>query len=181
VRYRKVVGGGPAQPRAIQEGKSLFAQLGNAVADRISVHPIPSCCQRSFDAPVAACAGAVHDSVRTRLFDWYESACRALAVVRAGPSALQACAAETGLHRHTLRRWAFAASRLDRADMESLASWRDSSGRAPSVWHIIELARLSRPHRALILHEMRVGLWPVVKLRKIEKNKKHHRGSSDSR
>jgi hypothetical protein len=147
------------------------------VADGISVGSLSSSRPRSLNAPVAACADAVQDSIRTHLFDWYESACRAIAVVRAGPSAVQACAAETGLHPHTLRRWAFAAARLNRGEMELLASWRDSSGRALSVWHIIELARLPRPNRVFVLGEMQVSLWAVVKLRAMGKNRKHHGGS----
>jgi hypothetical protein len=135
-----------------------------------------------FDAAVAACADALHDSVRVHLLDWYEAACRALEVVRAGPAAVRACSAETGTRPHTLRRWAFAANRLSLADVESLARWRDSSGRPLSVWHLIELARLTRPRRASVLGEMEARVWPVVKLRQLGRTKSTTvvlRGSDD--
>lgn len=126
----------------------------------------------SSSAPITAYAGALQASTRARLLDWYESACHALLVVRAGAAAVRACAAETGVCVPTIRRWAFAATRHSREDMESLASWSDSSGHGLSVWHVIELARFSRPRRERMLSEMRNGLWSVAKLRALAKDQK---------
>jgi hypothetical protein len=126
----------------------------------------------SSSAPITAYTGALQASMRARLLDWYECACHARLVVGAGAEAIRACAAETGLREPTLRRWAFAATRHTRADMESFASWSDEAGHGLSVWHVIELARLSRPRRERVLREMQAGLWPVVKLRGIVKEQK---------
>jgi hypothetical protein len=108
---------------------------------------------------------------------WFQLALRARDVVRQGPAALQACAASSRTSVQTLRRWAFAAERFTAAHIEELARWRDARGAALGVWHVVELARLTKPEREEVLIAMRETVWPLVKLRKVVQLRKYLGGT----
>jgi hypothetical protein len=160
-----------APPSGIDEEALFLSNTRGGGADGICMVPSHAA-MTSSSAPITAYTGTLQASMRARLLDWYECACHALLVVRGGAAAIRACAAETGLREPTLRRWAFAATRHSREDMESLASWSDEAGHGLSVWHVVELARFSRPRRERMLGEMRSGLWPVAKLRALAKDQR---------
>jgi len=133
----------------------------------------------SSDAVLAEYAASSRNEKVARLSAWYESARHLAVVVRGGPGALRACENATGLRGATIRRWAFAASRIDDEEYRVIAGWRDSSGQALSVWHFVELARLARPRRRALLIEMRPRLWSVVKIRDAARRTKHHDGTDE--
>ena len=113
-----------------------------------------------------------------RLRAWLDTARDARAVIREGKAAIRACCASTGMSVQTLRRWAFAADRFRIEDMDAFAEWEDSRGRALSIWHLVELARLPRNVRIDVLHGMQLTGWSLVKLREIVRARKCRPGTS---
>jgi hypothetical protein len=99
------------------------------------------------------------------LNDWHVFASHLASAIQRGKT-VQRISEDTLLSPSTIRRWAFAASRLTEEDLRELEAWRDSHGNELLPLHAVELARLSRPRRQEILHEMRGRRWSVAQLRR---------------
>jgi hypothetical protein len=104
--------------------------------------------------------------IRTsRLGAWYAAANR-IALALARGDGLASIHEFSSLSDSTIRRWAFAARRIQAAELSFLEAWRDDRGRHLAPCHLVELARFSRSERDNLLRAMREGVWPVAKLRR---------------
>ncbi len=100
-----------------------------------------------------------------KLNDWHVFARHLASAIHRGKT-VQRISEDTLLSPSTIRRWAFAATRLSEEDLRELEAWRDSHGNELLPLHVVELARLSRPRRQEILHEMLGRRWSVAQLRR---------------